>query len=121
VSPIPTVYLNENMDIRVAQLLKARGVQALHTVEAGNRGVSDEAQLEYATRQHYIVATHNRRHFRQLHKKWIGDGKEHPGIIVIGFSTPERITERIALFLEREYPTLEGPFCKAPPPLENPQ
>jgi predicted nuclease of predicted toxin-antitoxin system len=121
VSKTPTVYLNENIAIRVAQLLQARGVQTFHTLEVGNQGITDEAQLEYATRQQYILATHNRRDFRRLHRRWIDGGRAHQGIIVIGFSTPERITERIALFLEKEYPQLEVPFCKSPPPLESPQ
>ena len=57
-----TLYLNENVAIRLVALLSQRGIEAVHTLNVGNRGVSDEAQLEYAAKQGYILLTHNRRH-----------------------------------------------------------
>ena len=113
-----TLYLNENVAVGLVALLSQRGIRAVHTLNVGNRGVSDEAQLEYAASLGYILLTHNRRHFRRLHNVWVGSGKKHAGIIVVGYAEPERLAERVRLFFEQVYPTATPPFCISPPRIE---
>lgn len=113
-----TLYLNENVAIQLVALLSQRGIEAVHTLNVGNRGVSDEVQLEYAAKQGYILLTHNRRHFRRLHRVWVERGQNHAGIIVVGYAEPERLAERVHLFFERVYPTATPPFCIPPPRIE---
>lgn len=113
-----TLYLNENVAIRLIALLSRRGIRATHTLSVGNQGASDEQQLDYATRKGYILLTHNRRHFRQLHQAWLAEGRKHTGIIVVGYADPERLAERIGLFFELIYPTISPPFCLSPPRID---
>ncbi len=113
---IPTLYLNENIPIRLTTLLASFGINAVHTIAAGNQGVSDEAQLLYAATNNYILLTHNRRHFRQLHDHWLESGRTHSGIIVTRPSEPERLAHRLKRFFEEVYPTIQPPFCVSPPP-----
>lgn len=111
----PTLYLNENIDIRLVDLLSSRGVRAIHTIHAGNQSVSDEFQLKYAAENNYVVLTHNRWDFRKLHEAWLKRGRRHSGIIVIGNGEPEVLAVRIQRFLQEKYPHLQPSFCESPP------
>jgi len=43
------LYLDENLSPRIAELLRARGLDAVIAHEAGNTELADHAQLRYAT------------------------------------------------------------------------
>ncbi|NQS89174.1 DUF5615 family PIN-like protein [Patescibacteria group bacterium] len=112
---IPTLYLNENVPIRLVDILSHNGITAIHTVSISNQGASDEFQLEYAANQKYMLVSHNRRHFRRLHTKWMREGRLHHGILVMSHGEPEYLAERIGHFFDDIYPTLTLPFCVSPP------
>ena len=112
---IPALYLNENIPIRLVHILSLDGIEAVHTVEAGNRGVTDQFQLKYAADRGCILVTHNRRDFRQLHAEWMQEGRSHYGILVMSHDEPEYLAERIGRFFKDIYPTLTPPFCESPP------
>lgn len=112
---IPTLYLNENIPVRLVDILLLNGIKAIHTVNMGNQGASDEFQLEYAANQKYMLVSHNRRDFRRLHTKWMCEGRFHYGILVMGHGEPEYLAERIGRFFDNIYPTLTPPFCASPP------
>src|SRR5438445_4321514 len=76
------VYLDEDVDVLLATLLAARGWDCLTAVQAGNLGWSDEAQLEYTTRERRVLVTHNRVHFENLAVAWWGQQKDHAGIVL---------------------------------------
>lgn len=54
------VYLDENVSTLVARLVRARGFEALTADEAGNKGLSDPEQLDFAVRSGRAIVTHNR-------------------------------------------------------------
>lgn len=60
------LYLDEDVSVLVADLLRARGFIDDTTQETGRTGQNDEAQLEYAVRQHKTLLTHNRADFEAL-------------------------------------------------------
>ena len=76
------VYLDQDVDVSLTSCLKANGYDAVTTRGAGNIGKSDEEQLQYAAAHGMAILTHNRRHFRRLHRNWIARGREHSGVIV---------------------------------------
>jgi len=45
------LYLDEDVDVLLAELLRARGFSALTAKDAGNRGLSDANQLAFAVAQ----------------------------------------------------------------------
>ena len=94
----PKLYLNENIAIRLVDLLSEYEITAIHTLRVKNQGVSDEFQLQYAVEGKYILTTHNRRDFRHLHNRWVQEGKHHYGILVMSPDEPERLANRIKLF-----------------------
>ena len=63
------------------------GHDATRTVDAGQAGADDAAQLAYAARHGLILITHNRHHFRSLNRIWrhwqsLGL-PSHPGILAV--------------------------------------
>ena len=114
----PKLYLNENVAVRLVDSLKELCIEAIHTERVSNKGVDDEFQLRYAAKRGFILVTHNRRDFRELHNKWIKMEKKHSGILVMKPNEPEYLAKRIKLFFDRDYHTLTPPFCVSPPPLD---
>ena len=49
----------------------------MHAVEAGMLGARDEEQLEKAILEQRTFLTHNKKHFRILHEKYLASGKKH--------------------------------------------
>ncbi|MEW5717662.1 MAG: DUF5615 family PIN-like protein [Chloroflexota bacterium] len=76
------LYLDADVDKRLAEELRKRGVDAVSAREIGRDLVSDEDQLEYAISQQRAVLTHNSRHWEPLFEEYWNAGKEQFGIIV---------------------------------------
>ena len=62
------LYLDEDVDVLIADLLKAYGFSALTTRDADQIQNSDADQLAYAAMQQKTLLTHNRVHFESLAK-----------------------------------------------------
>jgi predicted nuclease of predicted toxin-antitoxin system len=54
------VYLDEDVDVLVASLLRSRGFEATTAHQARQLGKSDAEQLQYAVSQSAAILTHNR-------------------------------------------------------------
>ncbi len=115
----PIFYLNENIDVALKTNLAVFQINSLHTLDVGNRGISDERQLEYASSKGYVIVTHNRKHFKKLHKNWCATGKTHSGILVVKCDESEILADRIHRFVEEVFPSLATPFCLSPPAHEH--
>jgi predicted nuclease of predicted toxin-antitoxin system len=76
------VYLDEDVSVLLAALLRSRGFEAVTTHDAGNTGATDERQLEYAAGHGLAMLTHNRVDFERLAAQYLKDGRHHAGIIV---------------------------------------
>jgi hypothetical protein len=81
-TPALRLYLDEDVDILLADLLTARGFVCLTTLQAGHSGWSDEAHLEYSFQETRILISHNRTDFEQLAFRWWSLQKEHAGIVL---------------------------------------
>jgi predicted nuclease of predicted toxin-antitoxin system len=51
------LYLDENLSPRIAELLRARGLDVTSAHETGNTQLADSAQLRYATHQERAIVT----------------------------------------------------------------
>lgn len=60
------LYLDEDVDVLVAELLTRRGYSAITARDAGTLGQSDSEQLAYAVGQRRALLTHNRVDFEKL-------------------------------------------------------
>ena len=63
------LYLDEDVDVLIADLLKAHGFVARTTRDLGQLGNTDAEQFAYAVSQNNAVLTHNRIDFVIMAKK----------------------------------------------------
>jgi predicted nuclease of predicted toxin-antitoxin system len=92
-------YLDEDVSVLIADLLRSRGFVATTTHEAGNLGCADYQQLEYATDQRKTLLTHNRADFEGLAQKYFSEGRPHRGIVIAVRRSPNEIVRRLLAIL----------------------
>lgn len=94
------LYLDENVDILVAKILRSRGFRVLTADEAGQKGMSDADQLRFAVRRQMSIVTMDRRDFETLAKEYFYSGRNHFGIFLISDNSPQVIAQRLNHFLD---------------------
>ena len=92
------LYLDEDVSVLVADLLRARGFVAT-THQAGRLGCSDAEQLEYAVSQQKCLLMHNRADFEALARAYFAAGRTHHGIIIAVRRSPHALVSRLLLIL----------------------
>ncbi len=75
------LYLDEDVNVLVADLLNARGFDVLTVRDAGQLQSSDEEQLAYAVEQQRALVTHNRSDFEYLIQTYFDTERKHYGEI----------------------------------------
>jgi predicted nuclease of predicted toxin-antitoxin system len=95
------LYLDEDVNVLVAELLRARGFTAMTTREAGQLQNSDADQLAYAVSQRKTFLTHNRADFEAFAKDYFATGKRHFGIIIAIRHPPHEIVRRLLRILNQ--------------------
>lgn len=94
------VYLDEDVDVLVANLLRYRGFNATTAQQAGQLGRTDAEQLEYATSQRAAILTHNRTDFENLAREYFDTEKFHSGIIIAVRKPYSEIVRRLLTILD---------------------
>jgi Domain of unknown function (DUF5615) len=95
------LFLDEDVPIVIAAILRARGFVALTAQETGQLGRSDADQLTYATDRRLTLLTHNRDDFIALHTEHLAAGLSHHGIIVaFRRPRPEDVVARLLMLLD---------------------
>ncbi|MBM3239471.1 hypothetical protein FJZ31_24525 [Candidatus Poribacteria bacterium] len=77
-----SIYTDEDIHGQVALQLRRRGFDALSATEAGNLGIPDEEQLNFAIQHRRAILSFNRRDFCRMHTEYLTSGQQHCGIIV---------------------------------------
>jgi predicted nuclease of predicted toxin-antitoxin system len=95
------LYLDEDVNVLVADLLKARGFDALTVRDAGQLQASDEEQFAYAVSQERTLVTHNRSDFEELIQAYFDTGQIHYGVILAVRRSPQDITQRLLAILNQ--------------------
>ena len=99
--PVPAVYLDECIDVRLAEALHQRGFIAVTSLTTGMLGSTDEDQLMYATTHGLMLVMHNRRHFRRLHRLLQEQRRSQGGIILLSRTTTlPRLTMHVTMMLD---------------------
>ena len=93
------LYLDEDVDVVVADLVRARGFTAITTRDAGCLGASDRGQLSYAASQGKTLLTHNRRDFELMAEEYHTAGQHHNGIIIAVRHPPYELLRRLLRIL----------------------
>ena len=103
-----TFYLDENLPPRIAEMLRARGLDAVSAHEiAGNTQLDDRSQLLYAAGVGRAIVTCDVEDFAELSGELIATNREHAGMVLVppSFRTDEFVAlagavEQVA----RDYP-----------------
>jgi hypothetical protein len=77
------LYFDEDADQRVARALQHRGFDVETPTIAGRLHASDEDQLTYAAGARRALITHNIGDFPALHARWLMEGHQHWGLIIV--------------------------------------
>lgn len=85
-----SLYLDEDVSVVVAAILRARGFDVQTAREAGQLGRSDLEQLGDGAVAKHVLLIHNRVDFERLHQKWLETGRPHAGIIIARAVAPLR-------------------------------
>ena len=93
------LYLDEDVSVLVAALLRSRGLDAVTAVGEQMLGLDDSAQLAHAAAMGRCVVTHNRVHFELLHRQYLAAGRDHAGIVVATRRAPHEVASRIVMLL----------------------
>jgi predicted nuclease of predicted toxin-antitoxin system len=93
------LYLDEDVDVLIGALLRARGFDAVTTVDRGNLGKMDEEQLAYATSAGLALLTHNRADFEKLAAERFTSGSTHGGIVITVRRPAHEIARRLLVIL----------------------
>ena len=90
------LYLDEDVDILIADLVRSRSFEVTTTNDVGRKGKSDPEQLEYAANRKLTIVTYNRIDFERLAQQHFAVNRIHYGIIIAVQRLPGDIAERLA-------------------------
>ncbi len=95
------LYLDEDVDVLLADLIRARGFHVTTTREASHLHADDADQLAFAIQQRATFVTHNRVDFEALAKSYVANGQSHTGIIIAARRPVREIASRLLLLMNR--------------------
>ena len=75
------LYLDEDVNVLIADLLRAKGFDVMTVRDAGTLRATDAEQLAYAVSQARTLVTHNRADFEALVQTYFASGQMHYGVI----------------------------------------
>ena len=87
----PTFYLDENVNVLLAERLRADGYDVLTTRDAGRLGSDDDDQLLFAAREGRVLYTHNMKDFRRIAMEWARAGRSHAGLLYSSEEEPATV------------------------------
>ena len=94
-------YLDENVDISVAPMVRAAGLECVTARDAHMLRQPDEAHLAHAADAGFAVVTLDRGDYLALHAQFAASGRHHAGI-VIAFARPaRRLADDLIEFADR--------------------
>jgi hypothetical protein len=76
------LYLDADVDVRLAANLRGAGYDCVSAREVGNAALDDETQMVFAANEDRTLLTHNIQHFVPLFERWWHAGLNHPGVVV---------------------------------------
>ena len=100
-STFAKVFLDEDVDLIIADMLRSHGFEVETTQGVGRKGMSDADQLAFASDKQMLIVTHNRDDYIELVREWFEAGKEHYGVISAVQRPPNEVVIRLMNLLER--------------------
>lgn len=95
------LYLDEDVNVLVADLLQARGFDVITARDAGQLRATDAQQLAYAVSQARTLVTHNRTDFEELVQNYFDSEQTHYGVIFAVRRSPQEVAQRLLVILNQ--------------------
>lgn len=93
------LYLDEDVEVFLAEAVRRRGYEANTTRDCGNLGNADLAQIAYAYQTGSSLLTYNVQDFPRLHYEILGRNEHHNGFIVAKKESPTLTLRRLLKLL----------------------
>ena len=93
-----SIYLDENVNVLLSSLLRARNIHVVTALESTMLGKSDDEQLVFASQHGYALVTHNRIDFENLFRKYVEQNKGFSGIIILRRRNVYQMAQRLSKF-----------------------
>jgi len=77
------LLLDEHLPTVLSSSLRTAGIDAVHVIEAGWRGVEDEALLGAAAANGRVLVTADVSHFPEIARQWAAQERHHAGLIIV--------------------------------------
>ena len=97
------LYLDEDVSVLIADLVRVRGFTVLTTQEAGMLGKDASDQLAFAVSRQATVLTHNRDDYEELAREYFAAGQTHSGIIIAVRRPPYELCGKVLSVLNTFY------------------
>lgn len=94
-----SLYLDEDVNVLIAELLQAKGFDAITARDAGQLRATDAEQLTYAVGEARTLVTHNRTDFEELVRAYFDAGQRHHGVIFAVRRSPQEVARRLVAIL----------------------
>lgn len=95
------LYLDEDVNVLIADLLRARGFDAITARDAEKLHATDAEQFAYTVSQARTLVTHNRTDFEELVQTYFDSGQVHYGVIFAVRRSPQEIAQRLLAILNQ--------------------
>jgi predicted nuclease of predicted toxin-antitoxin system len=95
------LYLDEDVNVLIADLLRARGFDVITARDAGQLHATDAEQIAYAISQSRTLVTHNRTDFEELVQSYFDSGQTHYGVIFAVRRPLQEIAQRLLAMLNQ--------------------
>ena len=92
------LYLDEDVNILLVSLLRARNIEVTSTLERKMLGSTDVRQLEYASSIDSALVTHNRVDFENLFREFVQSGRTMTGIVILVRRDVHLMAQRLSRF-----------------------
>lgn len=89
------LYLDEDVNVLIADLHRARGFDVITVRDAEQLHATDAEQLAYAVSQARTLVTHNRTNFKELVQSYFDSGQMHYGVIFAVHRPAQEIAPRL--------------------------
>ncbi len=81
-------YLDEDLNPKIAEILRKEGIDAVSAREAGKLQETDLEQLEHASSKKRCMVTRNRNDFIKLTVQFFNENRPHFGVLIVPGSYP---------------------------------
>ncbi len=95
------LYLDEDVNVLVADLIRAKGFDAITARDARQLHATDKEQLAYAVSQQRTLVTHYRTDFEELVQSYFDSEQMHYGVIFAVRRSPQELAQRLLAILNQ--------------------